>query len=58
VRETRPRSSWAERSPSFFFRVLEKRPLRVCGCHPVAATTSATETPPRPPQQRDDHGLL
>jgi hypothetical protein len=41
------RSSWAEArvSPSFFFRVPEKRPRTVCRCQPIALATSSTVAP-------------
>src|SRR5205814_7871760 len=47
MRYTRPRSSCAEArvSPSFFFRVPEKRPRTVCRCHPIALATSSTVAP-------------
>src|ERR1700730_19339118 len=47
MRYTRPRSSWvdARLSPSFFFRVPEKRPRTVCRCQPMALAISSTVAP-------------
>src|SRR5438105_14233918 len=47
MRYTRPRSSCAEAtvSPSFFFRVPEKRPRTVCRCQPIALAISSTVAP-------------
>ncbi len=40
-----PPCSRRSASPSFFFSAPEKTPRTVCGCHPVAAITSATVAP-------------
>jgi hypothetical protein len=55
-----PRSSWAEArvSPSFFFRVPEKRPRTVCRCQPIALATSSTVAALGSLQHRDHRILL